>query len=402
MGTLRDLGLYDDTLVVFTADNGGETDRGASNYPFRGTKGELYEGNTRTLTAVTGGVVEKRGLRGLRTAMVSNLDWTPTLLSLAGYLDCIDKEDRTWDGVDQTPMLLSGEDEKVEERDALVLNVGDDELRSARILVRVGGKLFKYAKSDSTSAADRWIYSDRLSDVWTQPMYSDDEMKVLGIDVIDYDETKEELMFSQVFEDRFLFDLSSDESEKYNLLNPEVPHFDAEVNDEVVGRAEALLSAWMAKNKDELFSAPIDFLHERLKAGDPSKTEDGKFVRPFLSDREYKHMLEKKLEVEAEAVPPGLRELYLSAWVSPSAVMDREGLVQDMVAEELTERGEKLMDVSLLLPIGLAAFAVVLILCAIALYYCLRRRCSTSKVADYRESLVRVDVDEETYHTFIE
>merc|ERR1719295_1015302 len=402
IGTLKDLDLYDDTLVVFTSDNGGETDRGASNFPFRGTKGELYEGNTRTLTAVTGGVIEQRGLSGLREAMVSNLDWTPTLLSLAGYLECIDEADRTWDGVDQMAMLLS--DGVVEERDSLVLNVGDDELRSARILVRVGERLFKYAKSDSTSAADRWIYSDRLSDVWTQPMYSEDGLKTLGIDVVDYDESKAELMFSQVFEDRFLFDLTSDESEKYNLLNPELPHFDAALNDEVVARSEALLSAWMAENKDAMFSAPIDFLHERLKAGEPDKTGDGKFVRPFLSDREYKFMVTHMLEAEGEAVPQGLRELYLVAWVPPSEVSDIVAdEVQDMVTEELEERGEQVMDVSLLLPVGLAAFAVVLVLCAIAMYYCLRKRCKQNAVrdADYRASLVRVSTDEDNYHTFI-
>jgi len=385
--------------VIFTADNGGETDRGASNYPFRGTKGELYEGNTRTLAAVTGGVIEQRGLAGVRDAMVSNLDWTPTLLSMAGYLDCIDQEQRTWDGVDQTPLILGTSE--VEERDSLILNVGDHELRSARILVRYEGKLFKYVKSDSSSAADRWIYSNRLSDVWTEPLYDDLGEAVAAVNVIEYDESKSELMFSQVFEDRFLFDLSADASEKYNLLNPELPHFDAALNDAVVARGEELLGSWMAENKEALFSAPIDALHERLKAGEPEKTGDGKFVRPFLSNKEYKHMVSNMLEEEGDAVPLPLRELYLVPWVSPTSKgQEKElGLVEDVVEEEMEARGAAVIDVSLLLPIGLAAFAVALILVAIAIYYCLRRKC---KQPAYKQRLMFESRDEESYHTFIE
>merc|ERR1719464_2709545 len=138
---------------------------------------------------IMGRWIEQRGLNGVKSQMVSNLDWTPTLLSLAGYLECIDEADRTWDGVDQMPMIMGTEEGEQTERDALVLNVGDDGLKSARILVRVDGKLFKYAKSDSESASDRWIYSNRLSDVWTQPSYLDAESGVVsGIEVIDYDE----------------------------------------------------------------------------------------------------------------------------------------------------------------------------------------------------------------------
>ena len=64
MASLREQGLYEDTLVVFTTDNGGETARGASDYSFRGTKGELWEGNTRVLASLSGGVLEKLDLLG--------------------------------------------------------------------------------------------------------------------------------------------------------------------------------------------------------------------------------------------------------------------------------------------------------------------------------------------------
>ena len=48
--TLDDLGLAEDTLVIFTSDNGGlSTSEGwpTSNLPLRGGKGWLYEGGIR-------------------------------------------------------------------------------------------------------------------------------------------------------------------------------------------------------------------------------------------------------------------------------------------------------------------------------------------------------------------
>ena len=39
MGALKEAGLDRDTLVIFTSDNGGQVDLGASNGTLRGTKG---------------------------------------------------------------------------------------------------------------------------------------------------------------------------------------------------------------------------------------------------------------------------------------------------------------------------------------------------------------------------
>ena len=47
VASLKELVLWRDRLLIFTTDNGGETARGASNTPFRGTKGEPFEGSTR-------------------------------------------------------------------------------------------------------------------------------------------------------------------------------------------------------------------------------------------------------------------------------------------------------------------------------------------------------------------
>ena len=45
--SLESLGLSENTLVIFTSDNGGDPDYGASNGSFRGEKGTLFEGGIR-------------------------------------------------------------------------------------------------------------------------------------------------------------------------------------------------------------------------------------------------------------------------------------------------------------------------------------------------------------------
>merc|ERR1712038_1162757 len=54
VATLKETGLYNDTLIVFTSDNGGAISRGASNWPLRGTKGTLFEGGTKVPTFLHG------------------------------------------------------------------------------------------------------------------------------------------------------------------------------------------------------------------------------------------------------------------------------------------------------------------------------------------------------------
>ncbi len=109
LGKIRELGLEDDTLVIFTSDNGGLSTlaRGrvgpGCSLPLRAGKGWLYEGGVRVPWIVAGAGVEARG-ETCETPVVT-MDIYPTLLSAAG-LPPMPEQHR--DGSDLTPLLAGG------------------------------------------------------------------------------------------------------------------------------------------------------------------------------------------------------------------------------------------------------------------------------------------------------
>lgn len=80
LAALEKNGIIEDTIVVFTSDNGGE--RFANVWPFSGQKTELLEGGIRVPTAVSWPARIAKG-QVCDQAMIT-MDWVPTLLSAAG------------------------------------------------------------------------------------------------------------------------------------------------------------------------------------------------------------------------------------------------------------------------------------------------------------------------------
>ncbi len=82
MGVLKETGLGDNTLVLFTSDNGGQLSLGATNGPLRAGKGDLYEGGIRVpMCAVWPGRIPP-GSRSDRVALT--MDLFPTICAAAG------------------------------------------------------------------------------------------------------------------------------------------------------------------------------------------------------------------------------------------------------------------------------------------------------------------------------
>lgn len=79
---LKAIGTYDDTLIVFTSDNGGQLNVGASSGDLRGGKEEMYEGGIRVpLIAVWRNRI-KPDSRASKIALT--MDLMPTLAEAAG------------------------------------------------------------------------------------------------------------------------------------------------------------------------------------------------------------------------------------------------------------------------------------------------------------------------------
>jgi arylsulfatase A-like enzyme len=114
---LEDIGEADNTIVVFTTDNGAEVftwpDGGMT--PFKGTKGTAYEGGFRAPCIIRWPGKVKPG--GVQNGIFSALDWFPTLVAAAGnsgitddLLKGVKLGDRTYknhlDGYNQVDLLI--------------------------------------------------------------------------------------------------------------------------------------------------------------------------------------------------------------------------------------------------------------------------------------------------------
>ncbi|MBK8978046.1 MAG: sulfatase [Planctomycetes bacterium] len=112
LDALDDHGLTDDTVVVFTSDNGGVggyaglgTRDITDNRPLRGGKGMLYEGGIRVPFIVRWPGVTQAGATS--AAPVLTYDLHPTLLAAAG--PSAERTPARLDGVDLLPALRGGE-----------------------------------------------------------------------------------------------------------------------------------------------------------------------------------------------------------------------------------------------------------------------------------------------------
>lgn len=107
---LEESGLADNTIVIFTSDNGG-FGKQTSNYPFRGNKGNFYEGGIRVPLIIRWPGITTRP--SVSDVPVITTDLYPSILNMAGL--SLMPEQHV-DGISLLPVLKR---EGVQNRDAL-------------------------------------------------------------------------------------------------------------------------------------------------------------------------------------------------------------------------------------------------------------------------------------------
>ena len=176
MKKLDDLGVDDDTIVVFTTDNGAENftwpDGGQT--PFAGGKGTVLEGGFRVPCIVRWPGTVPAGK--VENELMSGLDWFPTLVAAAGDPNIVDElkkgkklGDRTYkmhlDGYDQID-LITGKGPSKRQGD-LLLRRGDARRRAHRRLQvplhRSAATAGSAARSSPTGRSSRTSASIRSS-----------------------------------------------------------------------------------------------------------------------------------------------------------------------------------------------------------------------------------------------
>jgi len=110
MATLTELGLKDNTLIIFTSDNGGLA-KATDATPLRANKGSHYEGGIRVPLIMAGAGVSAKG--SVSDMPATSCDLYPTILELAG-LPALPHQHQ--DGISLGPVLRG---ENAPERDAI-------------------------------------------------------------------------------------------------------------------------------------------------------------------------------------------------------------------------------------------------------------------------------------------
>lgn len=109
---LKNKGLWDNTLLLYSSDNGGPSGntvsgKAANNWPLRGGKQTAWEGGVRVAAFVSGGFLPAAVRGSFRDGYIHACDWYPTFIALAGG-DPTDENARgvpAVDGVDMWPYL---------------------------------------------------------------------------------------------------------------------------------------------------------------------------------------------------------------------------------------------------------------------------------------------------------
>ncbi|XP_053389731.1 arylsulfatase J-like, partial [Mercenaria mercenaria] len=105
VGTLKQHNQWENTLLIFTTDNGANPKAGGSNWPLRGNKGSVWEGGIRAVGFVNSFFFDQKRRGSVTNELMHVTDWFPTLINVA---DSNLKSTQYLDGHDQWKTIRYG------------------------------------------------------------------------------------------------------------------------------------------------------------------------------------------------------------------------------------------------------------------------------------------------------
>ncbi|KAK3749068.1 hypothetical protein RRG08_034043 [Elysia crispata] len=102
---LKRSGLWNNTVLIFSSDNGGTPSNGGNNWPLRGVKATLWEGGMKSIGFVSSPLIGSRRKGKVSTELMHVSDWFPTISAMAGIRL---NSSLGLDGVNQWPMIRDG------------------------------------------------------------------------------------------------------------------------------------------------------------------------------------------------------------------------------------------------------------------------------------------------------
>lgn len=102
--TLDSKGYLNNTVIILTTDNGGQTAKGSSNWPLRGNKATVFEGGVRGVSFVWGKMLPKTNYD--HSGLMHITDWYRTIVEGIAGLKLSDNETKDLDGHDMWQTIV--------------------------------------------------------------------------------------------------------------------------------------------------------------------------------------------------------------------------------------------------------------------------------------------------------
>ncbi|XP_033124047.1 arylsulfatase B-like [Anneissia japonica] len=103
---LKANGMYDNTIIIYSSDNGGPVWDGSYNWPLRGYKGSLFEGGTRAIGFVHSPLLSDHVKGTVNKELIHISDWLPTLVE--GIAESTTQGTLPLDGINQWDTIRNG------------------------------------------------------------------------------------------------------------------------------------------------------------------------------------------------------------------------------------------------------------------------------------------------------